>query len=117
MVTYQYPSDIPVAFVAFLKTEEEDHRGRPRDVIYCYELQVAEGYRGRGIGATLLSRLERVCIDTSTPLVMLTCFNANKGALLFYRQHGFSIDEISPSKYGSTAKAEVEYEILSKRVY
>lgn len=101
-----------IAFASYMRTTEDDLSGRARPVLYIYELQVVEGERGRGLGSSLLRRLEDIAINSDLP-IMLTCFKANVDAMRFYTKAGYSIDEISPSRCGYH---DYDYEILIKQV-
>lgn len=84
------------------------------EVLYVYELQVAERAQRRGLGKFLMAALLLVARQQRMKLVVLTVFKANTAALAFYqRTMGFSVDETSPSACGDDSQA---YEILSRVV-
>ncbi|KAH8554935.1 hypothetical protein BGW37DRAFT_511969 [Umbelopsis sp. PMI_123] len=86
------------------------------DAAYCYELQIDESARGRGLGEYLINLLEDIGKHWKMEKVMLTVFKVNTGALRFYiKKLGFELDEISPGKCLSARQArKFDYEILSK---
>ncbi|TFK30504.1 acyl-CoA N-acyltransferase [Coprinopsis marcescibilis] len=98
-------SDKVVAFVMF-RFEHEDEE----NLLYCYELQVKEDVRRRGLGRKLVAILDEIGREAEMEKITLTVLKANAKAITFYLKLGFEIDESSPSKYGE----EVDYEILSK---
>ncbi|KAG0145289.1 hypothetical protein CROQUDRAFT_64024 [Cronartium quercuum f. sp. fusiforme G11] len=85
------------------------------EVVYCYELQVKESERGRGLGKELMKLLEAIGIGWGMKKVMLTVHLSNQPAVRFYTQKmKFEIDEISPSQFEDADPAD--YEILSKKL-
>jgi len=119
-------------FVSFRMETEPTMRddGSEDIVLYCYELQVDEQYRGRGIGQQLMGVLERTArsiaesaqtsVSTLPPcnMIMLTSFKANEGAVRFYKDKlGFEEDERSPDKVLPPKRAaKYNYVILSKKL-
>ncbi|KAK9333120.1 acyl-CoA N-acyltransferase [Lipomyces starkeyi] len=79
-----------VGFISFMVTIEEDEC-----VVYCYELQLPESLRGRGLGKTLLSIMEDIAVKAGVPTAMLTVFSSNP-AQHFYRSLGYVPVEHSP---------------------
>ncbi|CAH2241069.1 jg13127 [Pararge aegeria aegeria] len=75
----------------------------------CYEVQIEEGERRRGLGQHLMRVLERLAQATHMRCVRLTALTHNPSAAAFFKACGYSIDETSPSKEDSA-----HYEILSK---
>jgi ribosomal protein S18 acetylase RimI-like enzyme len=72
-----------LGFVSFMHTVEDDV-----EVVYLYELQVAKGRQGHGVGKELM----RVVIDEARACgrpIMLTVFLMNERAIGFYRRYGF----------------------------
>ncbi|KTW31647.1 hypothetical protein T552_00286 [Pneumocystis carinii B80] len=57
-------------------------------VIYCYEIQVLQAYRGFGIGYNLMKIMENLGLKLGFRKAMLTVFNCNKIALSFYEKMG-----------------------------
>ncbi|QSL66958.1 hypothetical protein MERGE_001345 [Pneumocystis wakefieldiae] len=58
------------------------------NVIYCYEIQVLQAYRGFGIGYNLMKMIEDLGVKLGLQKVMLTVFNCNIPALGFYEKMG-----------------------------
>ncbi|CAL8077016.1 unnamed protein product [Calicophoron daubneyi] len=95
-------------FVSFRFEREDEH-----PVLYCYEIQLREEYRGQSIGRYMMNALSLVASSTRMHRVLLTVFKANTKALHFFKQLGFQTDETDPSNFKDSPK--VDYEILSKR--
>jgi GNAT superfamily N-acetyltransferase len=101
-----------VSFASYMYTTEEDMKGRPRECLYLYELQVDPNHRGQGIGTAMLNQLEQWAQAAKIPII-LTCFKHNQDAMRFYRKLGYRPDQTSPSQCGYSG---YDYEILYKRV-
>ncbi|KAF7306986.1 N-acetyltransferase domain-containing protein [Mycena indigotica] len=98
-----------VAFVTF-RFEFEDGN----DILYCYDLQVSEAARRRGLGRVLMEYLANIAKDMKMQKIMLTVFkgkHSNIAALRFYETAGFRMDWQSPND-----EDEEDYKILSKRI-
>ncbi|ORZ32297.1 acyl-CoA N-acyltransferase [Catenaria anguillulae PL171] len=114
-----FTSDEQQVLVGFLmyqfSTEEHAEEEWEQPVGYCYELQVAPGAQGRGIGSLLTRMCIACCRARSMDKLMLTVFKANGSAIKFYRNQGFSIDPTSPSNFtGEDGRPlNVYYEIMS----
>ncbi|KAL8283095.1 hypothetical protein RQP46_005873 [Phenoliferia psychrophenolica] len=100
-----------IAFAMFRFDTEQTAGDRHAEVLYCYEVQVSEAGRGRGVGTLLVEVLARLGKEWAMEKVMLTVFKANDGALALYRKTGFLEDEISP---GACGHPNEDYEILSR---
>ena len=102
-------STSPIAFVHF-RFEE----GYCQDAsLYCYDLQLVQGVRRRGIGATLMNLLQDLASVHRMKKVLLTVLKGNVEAMKFYTDGlKFVVDKNSPSKCGEVS----DYEILSKKV-
>ncbi len=70
-------------FLSFMFTYEDGH-----EVVYCYELHLAERLRGRGWGAALMHAMEAAGARAGVARAMLTVFVANRRALHFYWKRG-----------------------------
>ena len=101
-----------LAAFAHLRFDWDDDEAMERTVLYCYEVQVAEGFRRLGIGQSLMAVMEALAAQFQMPQVMLTVFKHNAGALRFYDKLGYAVDRSSPSRFGEAA----DYEIFSKAV-
>ncbi|KAK9370799.1 acyl-CoA N-acyltransferase [Lipomyces kononenkoae] len=77
-------------FLSFMMTVEEGEV-----VVYCYELQLPESLRGRGLGKALLNIMEDIAVQAGVPKSMLTVFSSNP-AQYFYRSLGYTPVEHSP---------------------
>ncbi|KAF7320408.1 N-acetyltransferase domain-containing protein [Mycena kentingensis (nom. inval.)] len=95
-----------VAFVAF--RFEYEHS---QNILYCYDLQIAQSSRRRGLGRVLDASLVSIGKDFKLDRVMLTVFKANAAALAFYEKVGFRLDGGSPSD-----EDEEDYKIFSKKL-
>lgn len=104
-------SQTALAFVHF-RFEE----GYAEDAtLYCYELQLVEGVRRRGIGATLMNVLQELATVHRMRKVLLTVLTGNTEAVQFYvKGLNFAVDRHSPSRFKDSSS--VDYEILSKKV-
>ncbi|XP_034834247.1 N-alpha-acetyltransferase 40 [Maniola hyperantus] len=80
-------------------------------VLYCYEVQIEEGGRRRGLGQRVMQVLERLARATHMRYVRLTALTHNPSAAAFFQACGYRIDETSPAKEYSA-----HYEILSKPI-
>ncbi|OMP81679.1 putative N-acetyltransferase [Diplodia seriata] len=102
-----------IAFLAFMFTIEDDY-----PVIYIYEIHLAEGHRGTGLGRHLMHIVDLCATEGAVDKVMLTCFRSNAVALAFYEKLGFGEDEFSPpAKRLRGGKIKVpSYLIMSKSV-
>lgn len=107
----QDPKQNVAGFLAF--RIDMDHN---RQVVYMYELQVADGFRGERIGSRLVQCLEVVARHLRIDMIVCTCLKANKSALRFYMEHqGFTIDETSISETLDDDDG-FSYLILSKKL-
>ncbi|CAH0728435.1 unnamed protein product, partial [Brenthis ino] len=75
----------------------------------CYEVQIEESGRRRGLGQRVLRVLEQLARATRMRCVRLTALTHNPSASAFFRACGYTLDETSPSREETT-----HYEILSK---
>ena len=57
--------------------------------LYLSGLAVDADHRGRGIGAALIDRVERLAVTRLLSGVSLICFERNDRALAFYRRRGY----------------------------
>lgn len=82
-------------------------------VLYCYEIQLEEAVRRKGLGQFFMEILLRMAFEIKMAKVVLTVLKNNEAAINFYlKKLDFKIDETSPSV---STKEDVCYEILSKR--
>ena len=98
-------------FLSFMLTWEDGV-----EVVYCYEIHLEEGVRGKGWGRRLMGLLEEVGRRAGVEKAMLTVFRRNEAAVRFYERLGYGEDEFSPrpKKLRSGVAKEVDYLIMSK---
>ena len=85
------------------------------EVVYCYEIQVEDSYRRKGVGKFLLQVLELLAYKTSMIKVMLTTFKSNKNAHNFFIDAmKYEVDETNPVEF--LFEQGKCYEILSKKI-
>ncbi|XP_040575593.1 N-alpha-acetyltransferase 40 [Lepeophtheirus salmonis] len=107
LIVRESVSNLPVAFSHFRFDIDFDY-----EVLYVYEIQVEEDYRGKSIGKFIMETLERLCIQSKMEKIILTVFKQNQGARMFFREvMEFKLDESSPA---DTSEEHFDYEILSK---
>ncbi|XP_053400713.1 N-alpha-acetyltransferase 40-like [Mercenaria mercenaria] len=100
----------PVAFVHFRFDMEFDE-----EVLYCYEIQLTEPFRRKGLGKFLMQILELLAYKTEMGKVMLTVFKSNDSAVTFFMEAlKYEIDDISPED--GMYEEEARYWILSKAI-
>ncbi|KAL9068775.1 MAG: hypothetical protein Q9161_005979 [Pseudevernia consocians] len=103
---------LPVeGFLSFMLTWEDGV-----EVIYCYEIHLDEGVRGKGVGKRLMGYLEEVGRKAEVEKAMLTVFKKNRAAVRFYEGLGYGEDEFSPrpKKLRNGVVKELDYLIMSK---
>ncbi|KAJ1529552.1 hypothetical protein ONE63_006324 [Megalurothrips usitatus] len=81
------------------------------EVMYCYELQIEEHARRKGLGCFMLSILEALATHYNMKKTMLTVFKHNHPGKTFFKKNGYKIDETSPEDSDEEVFC---YEILSK---
>lgn len=100
-----------IAFLSFMLTYEDGFK-----VIYCYEVHVLEGWRGKKIGKGLMEILESIGRAVGVEKSMLTVFTTNEHAQDLYRYLGYDVDDYSPQPKrlrGGKIK-QPDYLIMSK---
>lgn len=110
------PSESRIVAYTIFRFERE----AKQDVVYCYELQVAEESRGLGVGRFLMGSLFDIGSQWRMKNVMLTVFKANSAACAFYKSLDFNLDPSSPG-YGEEddwqdEEIDCDYVILSKSI-
>ncbi|CAH8621037.1 unnamed protein product [Dicrocoelium dendriticum] len=83
-------------------------------VLYCYEIQLRNEFRGLSIGRHLISALTLIANCFKMRRIMLTVFKFNTKALDFFFKCGFEIDKSDPSHFDGNPV--VDYHILSMTV-
>ncbi|KAK3924753.1 N-alpha-acetyltransferase 40 [Frankliniella fusca] len=81
------------------------------EVLYCYELQIEEHARRKGLGCFMLGVLEALTVHYNMKKTMLTVFKHNHPGKTFFKKNGYKPDETSPE---DTEDEIFCYEILSK---
>ncbi|KAL2635240.1 hypothetical protein R1flu_006719 [Riccia fluitans] len=102
--------DPVVAFVQFRFMIEHDV-----PVLYVYELQLESCVQRKGLGRFLMQFCELIGRKNQMKGVMLTVQKKNTGAVNFYLSKlKYSVSALSPSRWGTVAGADANYEILCK---
>jgi len=82
------------------------------EVVYCYELQVEQAFRRKGLGRFMMKVLEMLTIKADMLKLMCTIFKHDKPMVEFFRKAlKFEMDETS---FIDTAQEQFEYEILCR---
>lgn len=100
------PESKPVAFSHF--RFDMDYGD---EVLYCYELQLEEEVRRKGLGKFMLQVLELIGFSANMKKVVLTVLKGNPEAKAFFTALKYTIDETSPE---DNVLEQYPYEILSK---
>merc|ERR1711936_1234598 len=97
----------PVAFSHFRFDMDHDD-----DVLYCYEIQLEESVRRKGLGKFMMKVLELMMMKADLLKIMLTVFKHNDVASKFFKEVlKYDIDETCPY---DTVYEQFDYEILSR---
>lgn len=87
------------------------------EVLYCYEVQVMNDVRRKGVGKFLMQILEMVAHKTQMLKVMLTVFQENNLANDFFtKKLKYILDETTPEIFDPMNQDDYDYEILSKPI-
>ncbi|XP_066993302.2 N-alpha-acetyltransferase 40 [Anabrus simplex] len=81
------------------------------EVLYCYEIQLEECVRRKGLGKFMLQLLELIGFTARMKKIVLTVLKHNPGAVAFFRALKYELDETSPV---DTLYEDYPYEILCK---
>jgi len=108
---FERESKKPVAFTHFRFDEEDD-----REVLYCYEIQLVQEVKRKGLGKFIMQLLELIARKHKMKWIMLTCIKKNEGAMKFYKNvMKYLVDDsdlsICDPLYDEN---QIHYEILSK---
>ncbi|XP_059612027.1 N-alpha-acetyltransferase 40 [Phlebotomus argentipes] len=106
LIAYTEDGGDPVAYCMF--RFDMDHG---RSVLYCYEAQLEESARRKGLGSHMMRILECAAAQWHMEKVVLTVLKNNPSGMNFFRKIGYSTDETSPGREESAP-----YEILSKDI-
>jgi len=97
----------PLAFSHFRFDMDHDD-----DVLYCYEIQLEESVRRKGLGKFMMKVLELMMMKCDLLKIMLTVFKHNDVASKFFKEVlKYEIDETCPY---DTVYEQFDYEILSR---
>jgi len=83
-------------------------------VLYCYEIQLEEQVRGKGLGKFMIQILELMAFRAKMNKIMVTVFKDNTEAVKFFTNMKYVTDETSPRYYDPMHPDNYDYEILSK---
>ncbi|XP_059475961.1 N-alpha-acetyltransferase 40 [Neocloeon triangulifer] len=98
------------SLVAFSHFRFDFDEGRP--VLYCYELQLSETARRKGLGRRMMQILEMFAWQANMERVVLTILKNNPGAKSFFLSMKYELDETNPEDDDEETFC---YEILSKQ--
>jgi len=107
LIAREKETEVPVAFSHFRFDMDHDD-----DVLYCYEIQLEECVRRKGLGKFMMKVLELMMIKNDLLKIMLTVFKHNDIASSFFKDVlKYEIDETCPY---DTVYEQFDYEILSR---
>lgn len=104
-----------IGFISF-KIDFDDPPHERRNVMYIFEVHIAERFRGKGLGKFLVSTVEMMGKSVSILKTMLTVFMANTSAIEAYKKLGYTKDEASPAGrvLRGGKRVEPDYMIMQK---
>lgn len=103
-----------VGFISFM-IDYDDPPNEHRQVIYIFEIHLAEAFRGKGLGKWLVFTVEAMAQSVTIRKAMLTVFVSNKDAIQAYRRLGYYKDEASPPHRETRGRIiPADYWIMSK---
>jgi len=107
LIARERETEVPVAFSHFRFDMDHDD-----DVLYCYEIQLEECVRRKGLGKFMMKVLELMMMKNDLLKIMLTVFKHNDIASSFFKDVlKYEIDETCPY---DTVYEQFDYEILSR---
>jgi ribosomal protein S18 acetylase RimI-like enzyme len=83
--------------------------------LFVHEFHVAEGYRGRGLGARLMDSLAERARAAGLRVLVCETQTTNVPAVRFYRRVGFMLDGIDLSLYSNDDWPDGEIALYMKR--
>ncbi|KAI8936081.1 hypothetical protein NX059_007580 [Plenodomus lindquistii] len=105
-----------IGFISFMFTND-DPPHEDREVVYIYEIHLAEQLRGQGLGSDLIGFAELAAQHCGLNKTMLTVFAANTGATALYERLGYRKDACSPRDKVMRRKViKADYMIMSKEL-
>ncbi|KAL5389773.1 hypothetical protein DPSP01_002264 [Paraphaeosphaeria sporulosa] len=103
-----------VGFISFM-IDYDDPPNDHRQVVYIFEIHLAERLRGKGLGKWLMFTVEAMAQSVTIKKTMLTVFVSNKAAIQAYKRMGYDKDEASPSDRETRGRIiPSDYWIMSK---
>jgi len=82
------------------------------EVLYCYEIQVEEGFRRKGLGRFMMKVLEMLCLKADMLKLMVTIFKKDVPQAEFFKKAlKFEKDETG---FAHTVNEQFKYEILCR---
>ncbi|KAF9730421.1 hypothetical protein PMIN06_008795 [Paraphaeosphaeria minitans] len=103
-----------VGFISFM-IDYDDPPNDHRQVVYIYEIHLAERLRGKGLGKWLMFTVEAMAQSVTIKKTMLTVFVSNKDAIQAYKRLGYKKDEASPLDRETRGRIILsDYWIMSK---
>lgn len=99
-----------IAFAHFKFDFDEEE-----EVLYCYEVQVVDEMRSKGVGKFMMQILELIGSTACMKKMMVTVFKHNSRSIHFFKDVlKYTDDETSPRYCDPLEESEYCYEIMSK---
>lgn len=103
-----------VGFISFM-IDHDDPPNEHRQVVYIFEVHLAEKLRGKGLGKWLIFNVEAIAQSVAITKTMLTVFMSNQKAIKAYEAMGYAKDNASPPDRTTRNKIiPADYMIMSK---
>lgn len=103
-----------IGFISFM-IDYDDPPNDDRQVVYIFEIHLAETVRGKGLGKWLMFTVEAMAQSITVTKTMLTVFVSNKAAIQAYKRLGYEKDEASPPDRHTRGRViPSDYWIMSK---
>lgn len=83
--------------------------------LWVWELHVAPGHQGRGLGRALVDALTAAARDAELRTIVCETQNTNAPAIHFYRRAGFALEGIDLSYYTNSDYPDGEIAIFMKK--
>lgn len=80
-------------------TTKADAHMTKRKVAFVEEIAVKKGYRGKGIGSMLLSKVEEHAKEANANVIDFRVFDFNENAKKFYSKHGYKVRAFEMEKW------------------
>ncbi|MGC8663863.1 MAG: ribosomal protein S18-alanine N-acetyltransferase [Thermoplasmata archaeon] len=88
--TMIYENDEPEGYLSYYIESNECH---------VESIATVPKYKRKGVGSVLMRELEKVCVSNNKKRIVLEVRLKNKGAINFYRKHGFKELQILKDYY------------------